>query len=397
MSVDDSKNPQAGPPEDAVSAAENTLKDQAGAPAEGDTHVSYSQTTDADHDAHYYDQYHAHEDPYSGQSYQEPGYQEPQPEAASSAAGSSTPPPASPSDDEEEEDEEDDGMLRMSFLDHLEELRKRLISCLMGLGVAFASSLYFAPDIWKAISDPAHDALVRLGYDGTLAQLSPTDAFTTIYMKVPLLVSVFLASPWILWQVWAFIAPGLYKKERRFAGPFVIITAGLFILGGLFAYFVAFGFGLEFLLGVGKDINVKPVVSLVEYFDLFVNVTLGLGIIFELPVIVFFLTFLRITTPKFLLENSRYAILIIVTLAALVTPTADIYNLMIFSVPMVILYFIGVFASYMLDLKRENRRFPWASLFIILAALAALVGGIVWAMVAKYGYKLVNHWPFVIR
>jgi sec-independent protein translocase protein TatC len=126
-------------------------------------------------------------------------------------------------------------------------------------------------------------------------------------------------------------------------------------------------------------------------------VTLGIGLVFEMPVIVFFLTFLRITTAKFLLENSRYAILIIVILAAVVTPTPDIFNLMIFSVPMVFLYFVGVFASYLLELRRTDQSFPWASVLVIVLALAAVMGGLTFFAVTRYGYKLAPAWPFLIR
>jgi sec-independent protein translocase protein TatC len=362
-----------------------------GAPASESTYVSHEQTTDADHDSHYYDGY-TYDDPYS-----QVDHNPVTPAAAPlvpASSGSGAPPPPSPPD---EEDEEDDGMLRMSFLEHLEELRSRLIKALGGVAVAFLLAMLFANEIWKAISDPAAEALARLGYPPTLKQLSPTDAFTVIWMKVPLLTATFLSSPWILYQVWSFIAPGLYKKERRFAAPFILCTAGLFVMGGLFAYFVAFRFGLEFLLGMGKDINVEPAINLVDYFDLFVNVSLGIGLVFEMPVAVFFLTFLRITTAKFLLANSRYAILIIVILAAVVTPTPDIFNLMIFSVPMVFLYFIGVFASYLLELRRNDESFPWASVLVIIASLVAVVGAVFYLAMTRYGYKLTPYWPFLVR
>lgn len=358
-----------------------------------ETHVSYEQTTDAHHDSHYYDGY-TYDDPYSQVDNTPASTAVAAPLVPASTGGSGTPPPTSKPDPE---DEEDDGMLRMSFLEHLEELRSRLIKALGGVAVAFFLSMIFANEIWKAISDPAAEALARLGYPPTLKQLSPTDAFTVIWMKVPLLTATFLSSPWIIYQVWSFISPGLYKKERRFAAPFILCTAGLFVLGGLFAYFVAFRFGLEFLLGMGKDINVEPAINLVDYFDLFVNVSLGIGLVFEMPVIVFFLTFLRITTAKFLLQNSRYAILIIVILAAVVTPTPDIFNLMIFSVPMVFLYFVGVFASYLLELRRNDQSFPWASVLVILLSLVGVVAGMLYFAVARYGYKLVPAWPFLIR
>ena len=359
--------------------------------------TSYEQTTDHDYDAHYHSDESHHDDPYTGQSYgvATTGGESTAvvPVSSSNGGGGVTPPAA-----KDEEDEEDgDGMLRMSFLEHLEELRKRIVSILIGVGIAFAGALIFAPEMWRAVSEPAATALKALGYAPTLKQLSPMDAFQVIYMKLPLLAAIFLSSPWVLWQVWSFIAPGLYKKEKRFAGPVVLSTAGLFVLGGLFAYFVAFRFGLEFLLGIGRDINVEPAINMVDYFDLFVNVTLGIGIVFELPIIIFFMALLRIVTAKFLIANSRYAILIIVILAAIITPTPDVFNLMLFSVPMVILYFVGVFAAYLLELRRDEKSFPWLSVLVILLAVAGVAGGIVWAVVAKYGYKTVPYWPFILR
>jgi sec-independent protein translocase protein TatC len=314
--------------------------------------------------------------------------------APASAAPPPPPPPASP---DEEDDEDDDGMLRMSFLEHLEELRSRLIKMLAGLGVAFLVAVIFANDLWIIVSSPAAEALSSLGFEPELAQITPMDAFTTIWVKLPLLASVFLASPWIIWQIWSFIAPGLYKKERRWAGPFVIISAGLFITGGLFAYFVAFRFGLTFLLGIGKGINVRPVVSLVEYFDLFVNVTLGIGLLFETPVLIFFLTLLRITTPAFLIRNSRYAILLITLLAAVVTPTPDIVNLTIFAVPMILLYFVGIFAGWLLVLSREGRQGVLRGILGALVAVILFLAGALALAVFQFGYHFTSKWPFLVR
>jgi sec-independent protein translocase protein TatC len=197
--------------------------------------------------------------------------------------------------------------------------------------------------------------------------------------------------------VWAFVAPGLYKKERRFAAPFVLCSAGLFILGGLFAYFVAFRFGLVFLLGIGRNIHVTPMITISEYFDLFVNVVLGIGLVFEMPIIIFFLTLLRIASPSFLLSHSRYAILIITIIAAIITPTPDVFNLTLFAVPMVLLYFIGIFASYLLVLRRENRRFPWRVFFIVLGVIVALIGIALYIAIFKYHYRMVLSWPFLVR
>jgi sec-independent protein translocase protein TatC len=307
------------------------------------------------------------------------------------------PPPPPPPPPVEPEDEEEGGMLRMSFMEHLEELRSRIIKALYGLGAAFVFSLIFAGQLWDIVSDPAVEALKHLKVEPPqLAQLTPMESFSIIWVKLPLLCSVFIASPWIVWQVWAFISPGLYKKERRWAMPFVLLTAGLFITGGLFAYFLAFRFGLEFLLGIGMSNNVRPVVSITEYFDLFVNVTLGVALVFELPVVIFLLTLLRILSPRFLIRHSRYAILIIVIAAAIITPTPDVFNLMLFAIPMCALYFVGVFASYLLVLKREGRRFPWKkALPIILIALVLI--GVAYAAIIYFHLHFLRQWPFLTR
>jgi len=294
-------------------------------------------------------------------------------------------------------DDEEDGMLRMSFLEHLEELRSRILKALAGVGVAFLLSLIFANDLWNIVSAPAMEALRTLGFQQKLAQITPMETFSTVWVKLPMLASVFLASPWVLYQVWGFIAPGLYRKERRWAAPFVICSAGLFITGGLFAYFVAFRYGLTFLLGIGRDIHIQPMVSVTEYFDLFVNVMLGVALVFELPILIFFLTLLRIVTPGFLIRNSRYAILLITITAAVVTPTPDVFNMMLFAVPMCLLFYVGIFAGYLLVLHREHRRFPWAKALPWIGVVLAIAAAAGWYFGKKYGVHYIGHWPFLSR
>jgi len=307
------------------------------------------------------------------------------------------PPPPPPAGDDDDDDPEDKGMLRMSFMEHLEELRARLFRAIIGVVVAFVLSLTFCKPLWNIVSAPAVDALKHLGLTPKLIYTAPMDGFNIIYIKLPLLMSIFVGAPWILYQVWAFISPGLYKREKRWAVPFVTCTAGLFIAGGCFAYFVAFKFGLEFLLGIGRDINVSPMVTINEYFDLFVNVTLGVGLVFELPIVIFFLTLLRLASPRFLMRHSRYAILGIAILAAAVTPTPDAFNMMLFAVPMVLLYFVGVFASYLLVLRREGKSFPWHYVVLGLVGLAALIAGFGAVMVYHFHYHLLQHWPYLVK
>jgi sec-independent protein translocase protein TatC len=292
-------------------------------------------------------------------------------------------------------DDEDEGMLRMSFMDHLGELRTRIISILAGAGIAFLVSMLFANTLWEFVQSPLRFAIDQV--HGDIIAITPMEMFTIIWMKTPLLATIYIAAPWIIYQIWAFIAPGLYPKERRWAAPFILITAGLFVAGGAFAYYVAFRYGLVFLLGIGAGSGVKPTISIDSYFDLFVNVIVGVSILFELPVAVFFLTLLRITTPGFLIRNSRYAILAIVILAAVVTPTPDPLNLALFAVPMILLFFLGVFASYLLVLHREGQSFPWKAFFIWIGAVLALLAAFVLVAVTQYGYKLVPYSPFLTK
>ena len=318
----------------------------------------------------------------------------PAPPAAPGGSGKPPKPPEPP----DEEDDEDEGMARMSFLEHLEELRKRLLLAIGGIGVAFFLCLFFSDQLWSVVFAPAGTALRHLHVDPpTLKLINPMDSFQIMWMKLPILAAVFLSSPWLLYQVWAFVAPGLYKRERRWAAPFVISSAGLFILGGFFAYFVAFRYGLEFLLGLGIGKGVDPSVNITEYYDLFVDVMLGVGIIFEIPVLLFLLTLIRVASPAFLVRHSRYAILAIVVLAAIITPTGDVFNLALFATPMIVLFYVGIFASYILVLSRENRRFPWAIFFKWLGIAIAVLLVITWLALKYYGYHFVAGWPIFVR
>ena len=309
--------------------------------------------------------------------------------------GGRTPPPTEPPDLPGDGEE---GMLRMSFLDHLQELRSRILKMVLGLVVAGAISLTFVNQLWRLIAAPAVEALTRLGIKPpTLKAITPMEQFNVIWVKLPFLCALFIAAPWVLYQIWAFISPGLYKRERRYAVPFVLSTAGLFILGGAFAYLVAFRFALTFLLGIGIGNYVEPTVSIGEYFDLFVNVTLGVALTFEMPILIFVLTLLRVVRPAFLVKHSRYAILGIFIVAAIVTPTPDAVNMLLFALPMCLLFYVGVFAGYLLVLKREGHRFPWVKVLTIAGIVLAAFSAILCFAAIHYKLHPVSHWPFLMR
>jgi sec-independent protein translocase protein TatC len=296
------------------------------------------------------------------------------------------------------DDDEEDSMLRMSFMDHLEELRHRLLMVVYGMIVAFCITICFANQMWDIVREPARVALVHLGVNPpNLVLISPMDSFQIIWMKLPLLAAIFLASPWVLYQLWAFIAPGLYKHERRWAVPFVTTSAGLFIGGGFFAYFIAFRYGLEFLLGLGMQGGITPGINVNEYYDLFVDVMLAVGIVFEIPVLLFLLTLVRVVNPGFLVRHSRYAILAIVVLAAVITPTGDVFNLTLFATPMIILFYVGIFASYLLVLRREKRKFPWLIVLRWLGFIIVILITVLWLVGHYFGYRIVIRPPFFVR
>ena len=133
------------------------------------------------------------------------------------------------------------------------------------------------------------------------------------------------------------------------------------------------------------------------YFDLFVNVTLGVGLVFEMPVIIFFLTLLRMASPRFLFRHSRYAILAITIIAAIVTPTPDAFNMTLFTIPMIALYFVGVFASYLLVLRREGQKFPWGKMLLVMGGILLLAAGAAAVLMYRYHFHWIYKWPFLTR
>jgi len=168
------------------------------------------------------------------------------------------------------------------------------------------------------------------------------------------MAAVFLSSPFILGQVWLFISPGLYKHERRYALPFIFFSSLLFVTGGLFGYFVAFPFALQFLIEWEKKMGATVLINASEYFDLFIMVELGLAVIFEIPAVIFVLARIGLVSGPFLLRNTRYAILASAVVAAVITPTTDIPNMLMMAVPMVGLYLLGVAVAYVFGKKRTK-------------------------------------------
>ena len=241
----------------------------------------------------------------------------------------------------------------MSLLEHLEELRRRILYSIVGMAVGFLACWGFREQIFGYIQRPMMEALRHHKLDDTLIYLSPTEPFS-IYLKVSMMAGLFLASPFILYQVWSFIAPGLYKNERRYVIPFMVSTVALFVGGGLFGYFLAYPTALDFLVGFGDAF--KPMVTVSYYLDLFLTVILGLGLVFELPIVFFFLALMGVVTPGWLWRNLRYAILVMFVVAAILTPTTDVVNMCLFAAPMIVLYLVGIGVAWVVHPRRRKLR-----------------------------------------
>src|SRR5512143_2375794 len=164
-------------------------------------------------------------------------------------------------------------------------------------------------------------------------------------MKVAMIMGVFIAMPVILWNVWAFVAPGLHKHERKYAMPFVLVGSILFLSGGAFAIFVIIPFAINFLVSFGQEQGLKPMITISSYIDFIIKFTLAFGVVFELPVVITLLSMLGIVTPQFLSKNRKYAILINFVIAAVLTPTPDALNQCLMAGPLIILYEVGIIAA----------------------------------------------------
>ena len=195
----------------------------------------------------------------------------------------------------------------------------------------------------------------RMGRDNQLVVPTVQGAFN-LYIKVSFYAAIFFAVPFLLVQIWGFVAPGLYPHEKKYAAP-IIIMASVFFLGGCaFAYYIAFPRAANFLLGVATSGNLRPLVTADEYFDLIIIIMLGLGVVFEIPTVTFFLSRLGLVSPGMLLRVWRYALIVIFVVAAILSPTTDIPNLLVFAAPMMILYFLSVGIAWVFHRRRQTEK-----------------------------------------
>jgi sec-independent protein translocase protein TatC len=236
----------------------------------------------------------------------------------------------------------------MSLMEHLDELRKRIIRSAIFLCVGFGAAWAFHDRFVAYIQAP----LNRIGK--TLVFTHPMDPLN-LDLQVSMVAGAILASPFVLYQVWMFIAPGLYQKEKRFVIPFMAATVGLFLAGAAFGYFWVLPSALQILI-VNFGHNFTSMVTIDEYIGFFMSIILGLGISFELPILIFFLALFGIVSPRFLWKNIRYAILAVFIVAACICPSPDPWTMCIYAVPMLALYLVGILVAWWVYPSRRKAK-----------------------------------------
>jgi len=238
---------------------------------------------------------------------------------------------------------------KQPFLSHLEELRKRLVAIFIGVGAGFVVCYIFSDQLFKLLVLPLKAVLPE---GDKLIFTNLPEMFIT-YLKVSLIAGVLLTAPFIFYQLWLFIAPGLYRREKKYVFPFVIFSTILFVGGALFGYFVVFPFGFKFFIGFSND-YVKALPSVKQYFSFSIKLLFAFGVVFELPLVVFFLAKMGLITPEFLKKQRKYAVLLIFIVAAILTPP-DVATQLMMAVPLLILYEIGIIVAKIARKKEPEK------------------------------------------
>lgn len=236
----------------------------------------------------------------------------------------------------------------MSFLEHLDELRSRLFRSAIAFVAAMAICWNFSGPLLRFFLRPIRDKLFE---SGEIVFIDITEPFL-VYMKASALAAVFLASPYLLWQLWAFVSPGLYRTERRLTAYFIFFGTLFFVGGGAFGYAVATPISADWLIRLGGDF--KAQLTLRSAFAFESRVILGMGAVFELPILILFLAKLGVVTPQFLMRHFKTAVLVVAILAAVITPTGDALTMAVFAVPMVLLYLLGVGVAWFVAKPKDE-------------------------------------------
>jgi sec-independent protein translocase protein TatC len=237
----------------------------------------------------------------------------------------------------------------MTFLEHLEDLRKRIFLAFISVFIAIIPAYIYSKNIFEFLSRPVNQYLP----EGTkLAFRTLTEPFM-LYLKVAFLTALFAAAPIIFYQIWKFVAPGLYQKEKKYVVPFVLFTTVFFFGGAAFGYYIAYPFACRFFINLGSDF--QPVITVNDFFSLTIKMLLGIGLVFEMPTLVFFLSRMGIITSRWMIKNFKYAVLGVFIVAAIITPSPDMVNQTIIAVPMLLLYGISILVALIFGRERKKR------------------------------------------
>ena len=263
--------------------------------------------------------------------------------------------PAPLPDDDLNEDRDQDGLLdadgdgKMSFLDHLDELRRRIIYAVIAVFVGFVIAFFFINQIFEFVMAPMQQLLPP---GGTLVYTDPTEAFM-LYIKIALIAGLLIASPAVFAQIWLFVAPGLYSHEKKWAIPFILVSTIFFLLGAAFSHYVVFPITWRFFVGFTSDIltfmpRIEPA------FAIYLRLILALGITFELPMLVLFLARMGVVTPRFMIKNFKFAVLIIFIAAAVLSPDGGGVGLVAMGGPVVLLYIFSIGLAWLFGKKQPT-------------------------------------------
>jgi sec-independent protein translocase protein TatC len=247
------------------------------------------------------------------------------------------------------DDDDAEGGGKMSFLEHLDELRKRIIRALLSLCLGVAIAAFFIEDIYAFVMMPLRQML-RPGE--TMIYTYPTEAFM-LYLRIALIAGLFIASPLIFWQVWLFVAPALYAKERRYAIPFVVLSSIGVLAGAAFSHFVAFPLMWRFFASFSNEL-VSFMPRIEDSFSLYMRMLLGMAAVFQMPALVFFMARMGVVTARWMTRQFKYAVLLIFVVAAIITPSADMASQMIVAFPMIGLYLLSIAIAWVFGPKKTD-------------------------------------------
>jgi sec-independent protein translocase protein TatC len=265
---------------------------------------------------------------------------------ASTAVGAVRPAPPEGSGDD---DLEDEGGGRMSFLDHLDELRRRLVAAALSLAFGTLVAFFFIDRIFDFIMRPLYD---KLPAGSKLIYTEPTEAFM-LKVKIALLAGLVIGAPLIVAQIWLFIAPGLYSHEKRFALPFILMASLFFVAGAAFNHYVLFPLAWVFLAGFTTD-YMMFMPRIAPVFSLYAMLMLAMGLIFEMPAVILVLARMGLVTAGFLWRHIKYAVLIIFVASAVITPTGDMVTQSLMAGPMVGLYIVSIGLAWIFGKRRRR-------------------------------------------